>query len=87
MCNEKPCFTSVCGLPLKTSVLGIGVLELVGQKGKIITVLKDKNIWFHHNRKRFSQVITVVATALNVVKFVSHVELFTECEVLQSQCL
>ena len=25
--------------------------------------------------------ITVIATALNVVKFVSHVELFTECEV------
>ena len=28
-----------------------------------------------------SKVITVIATALNVVKFVSHVELFTECEV------
>jgi len=53
MCHEKPCFTTVCGLPLKTSVLGIGLLELV---------------------------ITVIATALNVVKFVSHVELFTECE-------
>ena len=25
--------------------------------------------------------ITVIATALNVIKFVGHVELFTECEV------
>ena len=79
MCNEKPCFTSVCGLPLKTSVLGIGVLELVGQKGTMNTILKDK--------LKISQVITVIATALNVVKFVRHVELFTECEVIQSECL
>ena len=32
-----------------------------------------------------SKVITVIATALNVVKFVSHVDLFTECEVASLQ--
>ena len=36
-----------------------------------------------------SKAITVIATALNVVKFVSHVELFTECEVgsLETICI
>jgi len=27
MCNEKPCFTSVLGIPLKTAVFDIGVIE------------------------------------------------------------
>ena len=33
------------------------------------------------------KVITVVATALNVVKFVGHLELFTECEVRSAQII
>ena len=72
MCNEKPCFTSVCGFPLNTSVLGIGLLELVGKKIQHKWILK---------------VITVVATTLNVVKFVGHLELFTECEVRSAQII
>ena len=55
------------GASLKSSVFGIGVLELV-------------RTWLRFP-ELYVQVITVIATSLNVVKYVGHVELFTECGV------
>jgi len=41
MCGQRPCFSSVCGLPLSTSVVIIGLLELlVTLVATILNILK-----------------------------------------------
>ena len=60
MCHQKPCFTSLCGLPLSSLVPAIGLLELG---------------------------ITLVATTLNLIKYIQHLELVGEECLTRDVCI